>query len=872
MDDIEFKKKYMKYKLKYLKLIMLGGMSSEEEQKNKKVSFSKIESTPKKFKQPDSFLVNSTFTPSEKIFNKENDDFDQLFKIDRTTDDKLNSLKELSNFYYENSKHNTEPTIDLIELLSDMRHDMSSSDRKQRINYGKYKKDLSSENLLQIYIQYLNNHYLRYASLSLRQKINEHFNIPATEEFNLNKLCEKLTDDESIKIDSSQPSKISLQGQIKRWNRDNYILCGTPINTFTNKPFLLTKDTGAAEGKIGKNAILSELDGLKHIDESYSREALEDEPFVKLLYDLEGNGRYYLYQEIMEFYFNKNIRTLKLASIFPNLIKKDNEGNKDLNIKIDYRPISNTFGGYNWYVTFGYKLSLDYEASKYYEFIVDVTGRGSTQNCYNLKDLKLRYRIGRTYYNPKKETPAMPITDFIKKIKVPSEQTNFLCIINILCGLLLKASGDDTQQALNFALTNYVIIKDYIISNKNIDDIEKIEKLESSIITHDRQLLRRLLDKLLIIYKAFFNKIITQFEKLATISSRNKKKYDLYKQKFELLETKIENSITYKTANKHIKKNLLGLCQKVYLENNFPQYNYFKFHLENKPDEDNNNDDIIEYYFTLFLYIISTNERHLENCKMILIELSKKITNNNLTIQLQENYINHVINLYKQKLPFADAIQENFMAINDIVRNPLNKSYDDIVIKYVMELINGKYVNFITIVGDSFSLPKIQIAEIMKSHDNILFILCDNITLRRPYIENTQKFKIQMLSESISNTQIVDDYENWEELRENISGISREYYMEFVKYSYEKIIWKIFTIDDNIIEGEFSAYINTIIINCIRLNTSDDLEHFNDYQDASKTADGPTMLLRTQENLIRELIYTITIFADKLRMNNNTNS
>ena len=28
MDDIEFKKKYMKYKLKYLKLKMLGGMSS----------------------------------------------------------------------------------------------------------------------------------------------------------------------------------------------------------------------------------------------------------------------------------------------------------------------------------------------------------------------------------------------------------------------------------------------------------------------------------------------------------------------------------------------------------------------------------------------------------------------------------------------------------------------------------------------------------------------------------------------------------------------------------------------------------------------------------------------------------------------------
>ena len=28
-----------------------------------------------------------------------------------------------------------------------------------------------------------------------------------------------------------------------------------------------------------------------------------------------------------------------------------------------------------------------------------------------------------------------------------------------------------------------------------------------------------------------------------------------------LLESKIENSVTYRTANKHIKKNLLGLCR-----------------------------------------------------------------------------------------------------------------------------------------------------------------------------------------------------------------------------------------------------------------------------------------------------------------------
>ena len=81
------------------------------------------------------------------------------------------------------------------------------------------------------------------------------------------------------------------------------------------------------------------------------------------------------------------------------------------------------------------------------------------------------------------------------------------------------------------------------------------------------------------------------------------------------------------------------------------------------------------------------------------------------------------------------------MEINDIVNKSLNKSYDDIVIKYVMELINGKYVNFITIVGDSFSLPKIQIAEIMKSHDNILYILCENINLNIRY-NNDNKQKI----------------------------------------------------------------------------------------------------------------------------------
>lgn len=845
MDDIEFKKKYLKYKLKYLNLKMLGGSLS----------------TPKVTKSD-----GKLFTPDEKREASTTEfNFNRLFEPDTNTDQKLDSLKELCHFYYHMSKHRTQPTIDLIELLSDMRHDMSSSDRKTRIDDGKYNKQFSSETLLDTYIEYLNDYYNQVFSEEENKEIYEAFDIPFTiDNFDLKELCEKVTDDESIKIDSNEPSRISLQGQIRRWNtsEETYILCGTPINTFTKTPFLLTKDTGAAEGIIGKNAMLSELDGLKHIisKEDYKaknhKHYTGDEPFFELLGSLEGtNGRNFLYQEIMEFYFNKNIKTLKLDIIFPNLQKKeDKDGNEYLNIKIDYRRISTSFGEYNWYVTFGYKLNLDDEVPKYYEFIVDVTGRGSTQNCYNLKDLELRYRIGSSgKYNPDKETPAMLVGDFIEKIEDQNESTNFLCIINILCGLLLKASGDDTQQALNFALTNYIIVKEYIISDINI---EEIEKLESSIITHDRQLLRRLLDKLLVIYKLFFYKI--------------KEQYNHYIDRIELLESKIENSVTYRTANKHIKKNLLGLCQKVYLDNDFPKYNYFKFHLENRsnPTEVDiaRRFNIIKYYFLLFLYIISTNNEHLDFCKRQLIKLSKiKFDNYRLNLKNLKKYIiEEIINEYKTRFPFVNAIQRDFMGIKDIVnKREISTKYNDIVIKYVIELINGKYVNFITIVGDSFSLPNIQIAEIMKSHDNILYILCENINLKIPYNNhNKQKFKIQMLSESISDTKIVDDYENWEELRENISGISREYYMEFVKYSYEKIIWKIFTINNDIIEQDVTTYINYIINNCIRLNTSrHDLEDFDEYENASKTADGPTMLLRKQKELIKELIYTISIFA-----------
>ena len=55
----------------------------------------------------------------------------------------------------------------------------------------------------------------------------------------------KVTDDES------KQWTFKISSRPRRWNtsEETYILCGTPINTFTKKPFLLTDTI------IGKNAI-----------------------------------------------------------------------------------------------------------------------------------------------------------------------------------------------------------------------------------------------------------------------------------------------------------------------------------------------------------------------------------------------------------------------------------------------------------------------------------------------------------------------------------------------------------------------------------------------------------------------------------------
>ena len=60
---------------------------------------------------------------------------EQLYEEDKNRSEIIESLYELSYFYYRNSIHE-ERIKDLADLLSDMRHDMSSSQRKLRIEQG----------------------------------------------------------------------------------------------------------------------------------------------------------------------------------------------------------------------------------------------------------------------------------------------------------------------------------------------------------------------------------------------------------------------------------------------------------------------------------------------------------------------------------------------------------------------------------------------------------------------------------------------------------------------------------------------------------------------------------------------------------------
>ena len=309
--------------------------------------------------------------------------------------------------------------------------------------YGYDLKNYDSKTLLEKYVKKLNN------QTKYRGKVD------------LNDFCCKYTDDDSIKIDSSAASKIGLVENIKRWRYDSvYLLCGTPIQEFTTQPFLYTKDTRAADGKIGQNAILSELDGLKTIPDVYRTEPSNGNPFISLLEELNPklgeteNMRTRFYENLMKLYFEKNIEILELEKVYStyNLSK----------IQIKYQPFRSVPPSqytarepFAWWVTFEY---LDYK------FKIDVTDRGSTQNCYNLNNLNIYFEKATKKQGFKLISIQNFITYHIESIEV---QEDFLCIINILCGLLLKASGDDTQQGLSFALSNYVIMRDYILQKYN---------------------------------------------------------------------------------------------------------------------------------------------------------------------------------------------------------------------------------------------------------------------------------------------------------------------------------------------------------------------------------------------------------------------
>ena len=89
-----------------------------------------------------------------------------------------------------------------------------------------------------------------------------------------------------------------------------------------------------------------------------------------------GNDRLSFYNKIMGNYYNKNVDTLKL---------KELTGVVDVSIKYRKRLQNQSREPKRWYVDLTYKFKPFIE----YKFVIDVTGRGSTTNCYNLKDLKL---------------------------------------------------------------------------------------------------------------------------------------------------------------------------------------------------------------------------------------------------------------------------------------------------------------------------------------------------------------------------------------------------------------------------------------------------------------------------------------------------
>ena len=172
------------------------------------------------------------------------------------------------------------------------------------------------------------------------------------------------------------------------------------------------------------------------------------------------------------------------------------------------------------------------------------------------------------------------------------------------------------------------------------------------------------------------------------------------------------------------------------------------------------------------------------------------------------------------------------------------------------------------------------------NYTNILYILSEYIVDNNnnlKLLSQTQKnkqllyFKIQTISQDIKiynksditeKTKEWDVLTTWQDILSNIINdrdLNREYFDNFVKYSYEKIIWKIFTIDDDIIEENVKIYIANIITNCrmlnahIQENKSNELSDFEDYERANKNSN-PTIVTSPQRNLIKQLLNTIDLY------------
>ena len=316
MDNLKYKKKYLKYKLKYLNFKKMFGGSSYSPKRKSEITTS-LDSLTKNFESslrnyssssspgtpskstpsspskstpssPSKFTPSSPskFTPAlyftehmkqNKKTKERTNLFEDLIKQPaegkpQTRTNTYNSLIELVDFYYRYSTHTLDfKIVDKIELLSDMRHDMSSNERKDRIKNGsikKFEKEFTSQSLLDTLIKKIDKHLIKNIDYHELSKIYQNYGktLDNTKNFSLDELCNTLTDDNSIKLDASDESEIGIAANLKKYRYNtNYIICGKPVFELNTSPNLHTKDTGAADGIIGNNAILSELDGLNKL-------------------------------------------------------------------------------------------------------------------------------------------------------------------------------------------------------------------------------------------------------------------------------------------------------------------------------------------------------------------------------------------------------------------------------------------------------------------------------------------------------------------------------------------------------------------------------------------------------------------------------